>query len=392
MANEIILLVDDEMKILSSLTRSLLEEDFGDILSALNAAEALEIVNRTPEVTVIVSDYHMPGMKGIEFLEEVRRINPDITRILLTGAGDLEMAADAVNRGNVFRFLLKPCPSEVFLEAVKDGVRYHQLIVGERELLSKTLNGSIKVMVDILAVQNPFLFAQASRLRKLAHEMASALNMPDQSWEVELAALLCRIGTVTIPHEVLEKWQKGLVLKDAEADMIRSIPRMGRQLIKNVPRLERIAEAVGYQDCYFLGRITPDSPTGENIPLMARILKIIVDFDRFLENTGGARGAMQALMARQSEYDPRLLEVFRTRVLKLSDQPGDPKANFVIKERQVFVEAMRLGMVLSRDVIDKTGTLIVPKGTVINEVLLLKLKNFFRSNALTEALYIESSV
>jgi response regulator RpfG family c-di-GMP phosphodiesterase len=391
MTTETILLVDDEVKVLSSLTRSLLEEDFGEIKTAQNGFEALEIIKKTPHLAVIISDYHMPGMNGIDLLAQVRSLFPDTSRILLTGAAELEMAVDAVNRGNIFRFLIKPCSSDVFITAVKDGIRQNQLITGERELLSKTLNGSIKVMIDILAVLNPGIFAKASRLRKLARDMASALQIEEQSWEIELAALLCQIGAVTIPRDILEKWQAGIVLDESETFMVRSIPRMGKQLIKNIPRLENIANAVGFQDCTYLGRATVEAPVGENIPLVARILKIIVDYDRFQDNSYSTSAAFQSMLKRESEYDPRILDIFGKKVLRIEKQLNGKLSNAKFGEKEIFVEDLKLGMVLSQDVVDKSGMLVVSKSTIITEVLMYKLINYFRSQSLITPVFIEST-
>jgi response regulator RpfG family c-di-GMP phosphodiesterase len=392
MPNETILLVDDEVKVLSSLTRSLLEEDFGEIKTAQNGLEALGIIKKIPNLAVIVSDYHMPGINGIDFLAQVCSLSPDTTCILLTGAADLEMAVDAVNRGNLFRFLIKPCSSEVFITAVKDGIRQNQLITGERELLSKTLNGSIKVMIDILSVLNPDIFAKASRLRNLGRDLASALGIPEQSWEIELAALLCQVGAVTIPRNILLKWQTGGVLDDSERDMVKTIPRMGKQLIKNIPRLENIANAVGYQDCTYTRRISADAPTGENIPLIARILKIVVDFDRFKDNAYKTPAAFQAMLKRESEYDPHILDIFGKKVLRIETQLTGKLGNAKLGEKEIYVEDLKLGMVLTRDIIDKNRILIVAKDTIITEVLMYKLINYFRSQSLIEPVFIETGL
>src|SRR5512133_2655854 len=100
MTSETILLVDDETNVLSSLSRTLFEEDFGEIFIAQNGAEALEIVKKNLKLAVVISDYHMPGMNGIDLLVKIRELSPDTTRILLTGAADLDMALNAVNKGN----------------------------------------------------------------------------------------------------------------------------------------------------------------------------------------------------------------------------------------------------------------------------------------------------
>ncbi|MEI6291887.1 MAG: response regulator, partial [Chloroflexota bacterium] len=251
MAAKSILLVDDEIKVLNSLARTLSEANYDDISTAQNGMEALAILKSSPNVALIVSDYNMPGLNGIELLRLVHQDFPDVTRILLTGAADLDMAVEAINQGSIFRFLLKPCSPLNFKAAIKDGLRQNELIIGERELLSKTLSGSIKVLIDILSLLSPGIFSQASRLRNLARNLAGSLRLEDQAWEIEVAALLSQVGAVTMPRDILERWHKGELLEEHETKMIRAIPRLGKLLIKNIPRLENIAEAVGYQNCTF---------------------------------------------------------------------------------------------------------------------------------------------
>ena len=386
-----ILLVDDEVNVLYSLSRSLSEEEFDNIKMAQNGQDALEIIKTTPDLALIVSDYHMPRMNGIELLTQVRENSPDVTRILLTGAADFEMSLEAINKGNIFRFLLKPCSSETFIAAIKDGLRQNELIRAERELLSKTLSGSIKVMIDILAVLSPDIFSQASRLRNLARDLAVELHLETQAWEIELAALLSQIGAVTMPRDTLQRWQKGELLTESETKMIGSIPRIGKLLIKNIPRLEDIAESVGYQNCTYGGPSAFEAPTAESIPLMARILKVIIDFDRLIEKSYNPSIAFQTMLIHQSEYDPKILAAFRLKIPTV-DSLSSHKISYAGKgEKEISIEAIKLGMVLSRDVIDQNGILIVSKDTVITDVLMYKLINYFHSHAISEPIYIESA-
>ncbi len=391
MSSKSILLVDDEVKVLNSLSRSLREENYDDIRTAQNGPEALAIIRDTPELALVVSDYHMPGMNGIELLSQVRKDAPSVTRILLTGAAGLDMALDAVNKGNIFRFLIKPCPPEVFMTAIGDGIRQNELINAERELLSKTLSGSIKVMVDILSMLSPGIFTQASRLRNLARELASALDLGDQAWEAELAALLSQIGAVTIPRNLLAKWQKDELLEEHEIKVIRSIPHTGKLLIKNIPRLEAVAEAVGFQNCTYFGQVTIDSPTGDRIPLLARILKIIIDYDRLIEKAYSPSVAFHTMLIHESEYDPNILATFRIKVLHMDSQSPYRLSGAHKGEKEMNLDAIKLGMVLSRDVIDRNDILIVARGTVITNVLMYKLINYFGSKAISEPIYIEST-
>jgi hypothetical protein len=165
---------------------------------------------------------------------------------------------------------------------------------------------------------------------------------------------------------------------------------MGKLLIKNIPRLENIAEAVGYQDCTYSGQRTIDSPTADQIPLMARILKLIVDYDRLIEKTGDPSVAFQTLLVHESEYDPDILATFRLKVLRIDRQSPHRLAHPLKGEKDIYVEGIKLGMVLTRDVVDKNGLLIVSKDTVITDVLKYKLINYFRSHVIEEPVYIES--
>lgn len=389
MTEKTILIVDDEINVLSSLSRTLFEEDLGEIFTAKNGHDAISIIKEKSIPNVIISDYHMPGMNGINLLAKVKEIAPDTTRVLLTGAADMGMALEAVNKGNIFRFLLKPCPSDVFIQAVKDAVRYNQLILSERDLLSKTLNGSIKVLVDILEAQSPFIFTQATRLRKLAHNLAEALDMQERMWEIELAALLSQIGAVTIPQELLLKNYQKKELLDGEREIINSIPRVGRQLLMNIPRMETIAEAVGDQNCVFWDITEPGSPHRKDISIVSRILKIVLDYDRFRGNLISSVAAINAMKARETEYDPKIFRVFCTKVLQIDEQLAYYATKPKLGEKQIYIDDLKTGMVLTRDVVDRNGILIVAKNTIITEVLLYKLINYFRSQALITPIFIE---
>ena len=174
--------------------------------------------------------------------------------------------------------------------------------------------------------------------------------------------------------------------------MIRTIPQTGRLLIKNIPRLQSIAEAVGYQNCTYSGQTTIDAPTSEEIPLMARILKVIVDYDRMVEKTRDPSVAFQTLLIHESEYDPTILATFRLQVLRIDSQFTYRLSNALKGEKDVNIDGIKLGMVLTRDVIDKNGILIVSKDTVITDVLRYKLINYFRSRTIEEPVYIESEL
>jgi len=119
-----ILCVDDEPKVLEGLERILHRKCV--TLTATSGEEALRILAGPEHIEVIVSDMRMPEMNGATLLAEFRKRSPDTVRLLLTGQADVESAIHAVNEGQVFRFLTKPCPAPQFLDAVSAAVERHR--------------------------------------------------------------------------------------------------------------------------------------------------------------------------------------------------------------------------------------------------------------------------
>ena len=102
-----ILCVDDEQNVLRSLTRLFLDAPY-EILTASSGAEGLLILDQSGTVPVVVSDYRMPGMNGVEFLSEVRKRWPETVRIVLSGYADTGAIVSAINEGQIYRFVAKP--------------------------------------------------------------------------------------------------------------------------------------------------------------------------------------------------------------------------------------------------------------------------------------------
>jgi len=102
-----ILCVDDEKSVLKSLQRLFLDEDW-EVVIAGSADEGLEILRKDPSFQVIISDYRMPGMTGVDFLREVYKDHPDTVRIVLSGYADTAAIVEAINDGHIYKFIPKP--------------------------------------------------------------------------------------------------------------------------------------------------------------------------------------------------------------------------------------------------------------------------------------------
>jgi response regulator RpfG family c-di-GMP phosphodiesterase len=373
---ERILFVDDDPNILAAFQRQL--RKYFLVHTAQGGKEGLMTVEGNEPFAVIVSDLRMPEMDGIQFLSRVRQTAPNSVRIMLTGNADLPTAISAVNEGNIFRFLTKPCQQDALVKALSDGVRQYQLIIAERELLEKTLRGSIKVLSEILHLLNPEAFGRASRITRHARKIASAMGIT-KVWQIETAAALSQIGCVILPETALKKLYSGEVLTPEESQLFAMHPYVGSDLLSHIPRMETIAKIIANQEKSFEEPQPPGGPKQDGeIPLGARILKAVLDFD-----TCKARGvsdgeAFSRLSKGTPRYDPAVLAAFHE---VLVDESHD-------EERVVGVEDLIDGMILAQDVRLVDGRMLVARGYEVNRTLRERLKNFATRTGIKEPIYV----
>ncbi|MCS7306125.1 MAG: response regulator [Thermoguttaceae bacterium] len=362
--NEKILCVDDEPNILEAYRRTLRKRFNLDL--ALGGEEALRAIAERGPYAVIVADMRMPGMNGIELLVRVKQIAPLTVRMMLTGNADLQTAVQAVNEGHIFRFLSKPCSPEDFAKALESGLEQHRLLVAERQLLSQTVGGAIKVLVDVLAMLKPQAFGRSSEVRRIVHKICEQLQV-ENAWAVEIAAALCQIGCITVPEKILAKVYRGESLSPDELELYQQHPKVGHELIRNIPRLEEVAEIIGYQEKLYNGKGFPqDFRAGQEIPLGARILKVALDWTALMAAGLQPEMAFVHLRQRQGWYDPQVVEALK-HALEISEEYA---------VREVRVNQLVDGMILAEDVRSIHGTLLCPKGQEITPAVRHRLRNY----------------
>jgi response regulator RpfG family c-di-GMP phosphodiesterase len=236
--NEKILLVDDDPNILKGYERSLRREF--QLETAPGANQALQMVTHNGPYAVVVSDMRMPGMDGIQLLARVKSQSPDTVRIMLTGNAETETAIQAVNEGSIFRFLTKPCDRELMAKTLTAALVQYRLVTAEKELLERTLHGSIQVLTEVLSLVNPGAFGRAMRARRYIHHLAQTLRL-ENTWQYEIAALMSQLGCVTLPPEIIEKVYTGQTLSVEEQEQYDAHPSIACDLLSKIPRLEPIA-------------------------------------------------------------------------------------------------------------------------------------------------------
>ncbi|HEY1239789.1 MAG TPA: HD domain-containing phosphohydrolase [Bryobacteraceae bacterium] len=359
-----VLFVDDEPQLLESIVRSLRSEHF-EVFTAADGATALEMLQQRGPFAAVVADLNMPVMDGVSLLQKARKLAPDTVRVLFTGQPDLDRAIAAVNEGEIFRFVTKPCPRVLMALMVKSAVQQHQLITAERVLLQQTVGGSIKALTEILSLTNPLAFGRASRLRHSMNALISALGIP-VNWHLEVAAMLSQIGSVLLSTATLERVYWGEPLNDEDKEMVSRLPDIVEEILAHIPRLEPVREILRYQNKHFDGSGSPvDSVAGTAIPWGARALKVIIDFDQMETEGSPVSLAFDTLRGRVGWYDPDIVEALAEMAC------SRPESDV----REMPLSRLRGGMILAQDVRTSKGTLFMARGQEVTPSLLARLAN-----------------
>jgi CheY-like chemotaxis protein len=343
--------VDDEPRVVEGLAQ-LLRREF-DVKSVSTPADALQKVNELKDLAVVVSDMRMPGMDGATLLREVKLRRPDVTRILLTGEAGRDSAIRAVNEGQIFRFLTKPCPIEELKAAIEAGVVQHRLTLAERAVLQETLIGCIKALMEVLAMANPVAFGRAERIKRTTMKCAARFGC-GEFWQLEAAALLSQLGYVTVPQALLEKMYAGESLSAAEQQKLDDVPDVSNALLEHIPRLEpviQILTALKWEDAA-VARLGDGT-----IGLATRILGAVIEYET-QHASGKTREEIFVYMhGKKGRYGEKLLMQLDACV---EETAGDPTVRMP-KEREILLRDVMPGMTIRTELRNEGGVLLVPK-------------------------------
>jgi response regulator RpfG family c-di-GMP phosphodiesterase len=410
-----ILIVDDEEIVLVALYETLRREHY-EVVTTSDPATAVAELKKT-EFSVIITDQRMPALTGLELLAQARELQPNATRILITAVLSLDTVIDAINKGEIYRFVVKPWLREELLVTVKNAVQRYQLIRQNARLQATTqamnqqlvdLNRSLEQQVRLVAQQNeklaemnrtleqnllrsmelclhtmqtfyPTLGNQAQRVAQLCRSMAEASLLPAEDRRVlESAALLHDIGLVGVPRHMIRKWQDNpQSLDDAERALIEQHPILGQELAVFGVGMEKVGQVIrAHHEC-FDGTGYPDELVGENIPWLARLLAVAVAYASSKLPRDDALEEIKQQSA--SSFDP---EAVRALLKAL------PLAPLTRKEREVMLSDLRPGMVLARGIYTANGLLLVPEGQQLNATYIEKLLNHNRVQPITQSLMV----
>lgn len=358
-----ILFVDDQQGALHAFERQF-RKDFS-LRTATSAAKALAELQEG-QFAVLVSDMCMPGMDGIQLLARVKKLYPDMVRIMLTGDSDPQTAIEAVNSGEIYRFLTKPCNPQTLRNALEQAIRQFNLVTAEKELLNQTLKGSIRVLTELLSLANPTVYSRGYRVKDTVVRIVQQLRL-ERQWQYEIAALMSQIGCVTIPEDILKRLQAGSALTSKERSMYHNHPKVGAELIGKIPRLALVASMVEHQLLAYDEFLEdPARLLSEEEQTGAQILKVAIDHDSMLVQGVTHSQAIQEMKMKKGVYNPEIMNI-----LSKSHVENEP-----VKIVTLNFEDILPGMVADEDILAGNGAMIISRGQEITWPVIQELTNY----------------
>jgi response regulator RpfG family c-di-GMP phosphodiesterase len=333
-----LLIVDDERFVLNALTR-LLRRDQHDIVTVEAPTKALDVLRERP-VGVIVSDYRMPEMDGVQFLRQAREVAPEAIRIILSGYAEIHAILSAVNDGGIHKYLTKPWNDEQLRLEVKAGFDQYVLAKTNRllqetlqcrneELLALTssleseqarqqenFRATIEMLVAVPKMKHPDEVVHTERVLAICRAMGETLGwVPEDIESLGLAARLHDIGNLGVDSRILLK-EDGL--SAAERSAVQQHTVYPGKILHGVTGMEEIVRILHSHHENFDGSGYPDGLKGDAIPRASQILYIADAYDAlrlqrpYRSPLTPEEAVALITHAAARSFDPALMEPFRS--------------------------------------------------------------------------------
>jgi response regulator RpfG family c-di-GMP phosphodiesterase len=424
-----VLLVDDEPSILSALRR-LFRPQGWRTLTAEGGEAGLELA-RHESIDLVISDMRMPGMDGAQFLRQMRELQPDAVRILLTGYADISSTIAAINGGQIHRYIAKPWDDNDIVLVVREALARRGLELRNRELTDLTarqneelrgLNGqleervrqrtaeiaqindmlelaydelksnfmlSMRIFAGLMDLRHPSLSGQSRRVSEWARRVCEQLGLDErQRHDIYVAGLLHGIGKLGLPDAMLGKPIS--VMTSDESARYRKHTLNAEAALMPLAQLQPVAKLIRSQHERLDGNGFPDGQEGDEIPFGARVLAPIVDYDSLVAGLLAERrfspedAAASIRRGAGTRYDARVVEAF-LEVLKtpLPDNTQD---------REIPALDLVPGMVLARDLVSAQGTLLLAAGYVFDARVVRQVREYAQREGARLTLYVKKDV
>lgn len=376
-----LLLVDDETNILRSLKRLFLELPDTQVFTAESAVEASKILKQHP-VDVVISDERMPEIEGHRFVQFVKKYYPDTLRIILTGYSDMEAMREAVNRGDVYRYLFKPWDDNELLVIIRNALE-HSRAGRERDGLNRQLSQLVHKRTNELqkaleyikqqqqeteeSLKNTFVFLDnvismihaetvteslSNKIARLARALAEVQTSDPSTLRLsEMASYFFQIGALSLGKGIDETI-------DSRGKIVPEVLEMSEHLIGRTLKVTELATGIRHIGEHWNGSGHPDGLSHEEIPLVSRVVRVAFDYYAAvdLRNLTGTDAVERLRIAAGRVYDPALVE---------------HAASLLLEQSHTEITRLRItklvpGLVLAHDIKLDNGMTYLAAGTVLS--------------------------
>lgn len=416
-----LLFVDDESNILSALRRLFRSEGY-EIITANSAADALEILELT-HVDLIVSDMRMPEMDGARFLEIAAQKWPDTVRILLTGYADLSSAVHAINQGDIYKYLSKPWEDNDIKTTVRNGLERHfllqernrlQALTNEQNQELKMLNlsledkvkarteelhkahaklesaflelkqgygATVKSFSSLIELRGGMMSGHSRQVADQARNLAIKLGIDKAGQQdVLFAGLLHDVGYLALSDQ-LANTPFNELSKEERSEVAKHV-MIGEAALMALGPLQGAARIIRHHHELFDGSGYPDGLSGNKIPLGARILMVVDEYDAlqrgllFNEKMSDSEAQEYIKNHAQTRYDPKVVDVFLAEFAE-----GSQDVEYLPEQKDIMLRSGQLheGMVIARDLIVRNGVMLLSRDHVLDLDMIEKIRRFEHS-------------
>ena len=410
-----ILVLDDDPVVLLAITETLEREKY-NVQAFSNAREALVAMEQTHFATII-SDQRMPEMTGLEFLDKCKHIQSNASRILITGVLTLNTVIEAVNRGEIFRFIAKPWIREEMLATVENAVQRFTLIEANQQLsadaldlneklvssnaaleekiceleskakvfektnqsLEENFSHSLEICFRLIEAFHPVLGEQTKSVVSICREIAKSDLFTERESEVlVVSSWLYNLGRIGLPRELLTKsLNDPQSLNEQEKTLLHHYPVYGQTLAGFVGALEEVGHSIRSHRERFDGQGFPDGYGREMIPAPARHLAVAVGF---VECVLPKDQALEYIIRESGKsFHPEAVRLF----MKSSNLINLPK-----KVLELTLAELEPGMILAKGIYSPSGLLLIPEERRLTQGIIKKIKEHDFANPITQRLMV----
>ena len=362
-----VLFVDDEANILKALQRLLRNEPL-NVLTATSPQEAIQLLESTP-AQVVVSDQRMPDMSGVDLLSTIREHQPEMVRMMLTGYTEMNIAVEAINRGEIYRLITKPWNDDELKATLRQAFDHHDLKAEIKRLnlvtreqnfelqdMNRNLEGkvrertrqlaakhqelrtayiqTIRALAEAIDAKDAYTRGHSERVAVYASRLAREMDLPKETIErVYFSGLLHDVGKIGVPDAIITKPDR---LTEEEYLEMQKHPEIGAKILEPVEFLRHVVPCVRHHHEWFDGcnRGYPDRLQGDEIPLPSRLILVCDTVEAMTSDRPYRKALPLDVVVRElhkysgSQFDPECVNAF----LQLLEREGEA----FISKRQKF--------------------------------------------------------